>query len=337
MLSLKGPKGSTKVAFSPSDPSFEVHIAEDSPDTPPAICNKPNLLSLLSDADWMRVIRKYKIKSKDVVRLKKFWSMRQKNIELDCPQCQMGFRALEDIMLRKLKYQYNCSKKLRPFMPCSPDKKSPNVMLVAGATSSGKGFWTNELLTMKDKDGNLFSQGRPIVFFAMDPEDESFAPTRKLFKKTLTMIDIDKMTRPLPLSAFEKGSIIVCDDVLSALDRYDPRRQAVLKTMNEIAVRGRHWTGTRGMRKRGCELIVLVHLASSRDLQQIRNACKFFTFFPKTNRSQVVHMLKSRLDFTKKRIENILKLCGNSRWLTFHLHYPLYCVHQHGVIMLNET
>ena len=334
MLSLAGAKNSKKVAFCPE---FEVHIVDDSEDKPPAIMNKQSLLSLLTDADWMRVIRKYKIKSKDVGRLKRFWSLRQKNIELDCPQCQMGFRALEDIMLRKLKYQFNCKKNIRPFMPCAPDNKSPNVMLVAGATSSGKGFWTNELLTMKDKDGNLFSQGRPVVFFAMDPEDESFEPTRKTFKKTLTMVDINKLKAPLPLSAFEPGSIVVCDDVLSALDQYDERRQAVLKTMNEIAVRGRHRAGTRGMRKRGVSLICLTHVGSTRDLQQIRNACKFFTFFPKTNRSQVVHMLKSRLDFTKKRIQSILKLCGNSRWLTFHLHYPLYCVHQNGVIMLNET
>ena len=132
---------------------------------------------------------------------------------------------------------------------------------------------------------------------------------------------------------------MVCDDVLSALDRSNPIRQSVLRTLSHAAVRGRHRTGRRGMTKRGIEQITMVHNISKREYAPLRNACKYLTVFPKTNRSQVRHVLKSRLDFTKKQTDRVIDQCtkGGSRWVTFRLHEPMMAIHENGAMLLSEV
>ena len=323
------------------DPKVELHVVGDSMDRGPAIRTE-NLLSLLSDSDWLKTIRKYRLQKEDVDALRRTWSMGLKAADVGGHNAAMAFRALESIMLRKLKRVWRAPPgvKMRPHVDCACDHHSPSNWLVGGATAAGKGVFVNDLLCKKDRHGKGFAYGRPLVFICMDPDDDAFREARRIHKKNIIQIDLDKLqSTHIPLSVIPPGALIVCDDVLSALDRSDPVRQSVLQTINHACVRGRHRTGRRGMTKRGVESIVMVHNISRREYGCIRNSCKYLTTFPKTNRSQVRHVLKNRLDFTKRQTDQVIDQCtkGGSRWVTFRLHEPMMAIHENGAMLLSEV
>ena len=342
MFSRSPESGSFCAACGRDDPKVELHVISDSSDQPPAI-RSDNLLGLLSDTDWLRAIRKYRLTKQDVDALRKTWSMGLKQADVgNSHSAAMAFRSLESVMLRKLKRIWRAPPgvKMKPHVDCDCDNSNVSNWLVGGATAAGKGVFVNQLLCKKDRHGKGFAYNRPIVFICMDPMDKAFRETRRVHKKNIIQIDLDKLeSTHIPLDILPPGCLIICDDVLSALDRSNPIRQSVLRTLSHAAVRGRHRTGRRGMTKRGIEQITMVHNISKREYAPLRNACKYLTVFPKTNRSQVRHVLKSRLDFTKKQTDRVIDQCtkGGSRWVTFRLHEPMMAIHENGAMLLSEV
>ena len=119
----------------------------------------------------------------------------------------------------------------------------------------------------------------------------------------------------------EKGALIIFDDCLE-MGRADPRRLVLFDLLNALVTRGRHRKGKKGNTRRGNEVCVITHYGSNRALQTVRNACKYWCLFPNCSRNQSVHMLRSRLHFTKRQTEALLDRCGDSRFALFRHHVP---------------
>ena len=73
---------------------------------------------------------------------------------------------------------------------------------------------------------------------------------------------------------------------------------------------------------RGAETRYVSHYGSNRSLQTVRNACKWWCLFPNCSRPQSVHMLRTRLHYTKRQTESLLDRCGDSRFALFRHHVP---------------
>ena len=162
---------------------------------------------------------------------------------------------------------------------------------------------------------------------------------KRLFnQKNLTIIDLSKLEglKSLPLDIIPPGALLYTSDVLSALDRNDPIRQAVLETLKSASIRGRHSQGRRGLTKRGVELITCVHNGSLREYGPLRSAAAWCVFFPQSCRNICRKMLKTRFDYKKSQVDEILSRCKDSRWAAFRMRAPLCMVHQHGCMMLDE-
>ena len=339
MLSLASGPGSFKLAHS-LDGKDAIHVVPGSESDPPMI-QDPNPQDLLTDKEWMRAISKYKMTKKTIRALKSCWLHKHKCAELgDDPKAAMAMVHLEKIMIRKMKKNYRIgpgSSSLLPHVSLTEDNLDPSSFFICGSTSCGKDFFANQLL-LDAPEGRSWVHNRPIVMFVMDESDPSTAAMRKKYSKNLTIIDLSKLegVRSLPLSIIPPGALLYTSDVLSALDRQDPIRQAVLETLKHASIRGRHATGKRGLTKRGVELITCVHSGSLREYASLRNSCKWMVFFPRSCRNVCRKLLRSRFDYKKSQVDSILDRCKDSRWAAFRMRAPLCMVHQKGCMMLDD-
>ena len=168
----------------------------------------------------------------------------------------------------------------------------------------------------------------------MHPEDKSLAEARKFHKKRIIDIDMSKVGGDIPLSAIPPGALVVFDDSLE-LDNADPRKRTLYALLNALVTRGRHRKGKKGNTLRGNEVVVITHLGSRRELQTVRNACKFWVLFPSCSRSQTIHMLRSRLHKTKRETEELIDRAGDSRFLLFRQHVPTMFISSNHIALLN--
>ena len=318
----------------------DIYVKPGSSLDPPSIINN-SPLDLLTDTDWMKAISKYKISKKNIKALKKCWQHKHKCAELgDDPKAAMAMHHLEKIMLRKMKKIYKIpqgSSTLLPHIDLSEDNLSPSSFFICGSTSCGKDFFANQLL-LDSPDGKSWVSNRPIVMFVMDASDPSTLAMRRKYKKNLTIIELSKLEglKSLPLDIIPPGALLYTSDVLSALSRDDPIRQAVLETLKSASIRGRHKKGRRGLTKRGIECVTCVHNGALREYGPLRAAAAWCVFFPKSCRNVCRKMLKTRFDYKKSQVDTILARCKDSRWAAFRMRAPLCMVHQHGCMMLDE-
>ena len=156
---------------------------------------------------------------------------------------------------------------------------------------------------------------------------------RKCHKKNWIDIDLDRVNGPIDISAIPKGSLVIFDDVLE-LPRSDPRREFVYDLLNRIVTSGRHEQGKKGNSLRGIEAVILTHYGSRRELRIVRQACRFWILFPSTSRHQAIHIMKSRLDYSKKQIAEMLDKAKDSRYVLFHNFSPQYVMSENHIEVL---
>ena len=320
----------------------DIYVVDDDEDGPPSITTK-DPLALLTDQHWQCAFKRFRPRKKDIAKMKRSWSLNQNSIELDDQRSEMCYRFLEDCIIQRLKYEHKQGAGVRqlPWVQPFEHNCSPNHMMLAGGTGSGKGHLLNEILTSKIDGKNAF-HGRDMCMFVMDPQDQSLEETRRMFKKNgkLTIVDVVKLRAAGPgaikLEDLPAGCVLVVDDVLSALAKGDPAYRAVHDLVTEAIVRGRHHKGKRGYCKQGVTVLLAVHNGSDRGLTQIRNGMRWWVIFPKTNRAQCIKMMKQRMDLNRKAVEDILHKARASRWLAIHLVHPQAVVWDSGTMMLNH-
>ena len=278
---------------------------------------------LLDRDDWLQFIKKYKLSNADVRKLRSTWSLGAPSFESNNPKAMFAFKEIEELLLKRMRANYSPNRgDLFPWVSLQSDNSSPSNWFLAGSTSCGKTRFVNDLLTRVNKQGQNFATGRPIVIFSMNPEDPSLAEARKLHKKRITDVDIQKVSGAITLKMVEPGSLIVFDDCLE-LGNSDPRKHVLYDLLTTIATRGRHHKGKKGNSVRGCEFICISHTGSRRELATVRNASKNWVLFPSCSRTQAIWLLRTRLHYTKKETQKLLDKAGNSRWCLFRQHVPL--------------
>ena len=277
---------------------------------------------LLRREDWMVFIKKYRLSNADVKKLRSTWTLGAPSFESQNPRAMFAFKEMEELLLKRMRANYTApGGGLMPWFAMAENNHSPDNMFIVGNTSCGKTTFLNKMLTNLNKQGENWATSRPIVCFSMHTDDPSLAPARKLHKKRWLDIDISKIASKIPLSAVDPGALVIFDDCLE-MGRSDPRRLVLYDLLNDLVVRGRHRKGKKGNAKRGNEVCVITHYGSNRSLQTVRNACKYWCLFPNCSRNQSVHMLRSRLHYTKRQTEALLDRCGDSRYALFRHHSP---------------
>ena len=281
---------------------------------------------LLRREDWLGFIKKYRLSNKDLKKLRSTWLLGAPSFESSNPRAMFAFSEIEDLLLKRMRTNYSPGTgNIFPWFSMASDNHSPDNLFLVGNTSCGKTRFLSKMLTTLNKNGENWATSRPIVCFSMHPEDPSLAPARKLHHKRWLDIDLAKVQSKIPISMVEKGALVIFDDVLE-FGRSDPRRLVLFDLLNELVTRGRHRKGKKGNARRGNEVCVITHYGSNRSLQTVRNACKWWCLFPNCSRNQSIHMLRTRLHYTKRQTEALLDRCGDSRFALFRHHVPTLVV-----------
>ena len=277
---------------------------------------------LLRTEDWMQFIRKYRLSNSTVKKLRSTWTLGAPSFESNNPRAMFAFKEIEELLLQRMRANYSPGHgDLFPWFAMANDNNSPANLFLVGNTSCGKTTFLNKLLTTTNGQGQNYATGRPIVIFSMHPDDPSLAGARKFHKKRVLDIDMSKVSGNIPLSAVAPGALVIFDDCLE-MDNADPRKRTLYALLNALVTRGRHRKGKKGNALRGNEVVVITHYGSRRELQTVRNACKYWCLFPNCSRNQSIHMLRSRLHYTKRQTEKLLDRAGDSRFLLFRQHVP---------------
>ena len=289
---------------------------------------------LLRREDWMVFIRKYRLSNSDVKKLRSTWTLGAPSFESNNPRAMFAFKEIEELLLKRMRSNYSPGHgDLFPWFAMANDNNSPANLFLVGNTSCGKTTFLNKLLTTTNAQGQNYATGRPIVIFSMHPDDPSLAGARKFHKKRVLDIDMSKVSGDIPLSAVAPGALVVFDDCLE-MPNSDPRKRTLYALLNALVTRGRHRKGKKGNTLRGNEVVVITHYGSRRELQTVRNACKFWCLFPNCSRNQTIHMLRSRLHKTKRQTEDLLDRAGDSRFLLFRQHVPTMVISSNHIEIL---
>ena len=328
-----------KVAVSKKNSKHAVYCitAQGTRNATPA-CVPERVDKLLREDDWLSIAcKKYRLPNKELLNLRKTWSMGASEFVSPNQKAQMCFREMETLLLKRMRgtYMPQSDKNLLPWFDISVnDNSSPANVFIAANTSAGKSFWLNEILVNTDKNGANWATGRPIVCFSLHPEDPSLAGAREFHGNRWTDVDMDLLDARLTIESIKPGTLVIFDDVLE-LPRSDHRRASLYALLNRLSTAGRHRKGKKGNEKRGNEIVIITHYGNNRELSTARNSCKYFCVFPNTSRSQAVHLLKTRLDYSKKGIEKLIDRCGDSRYACFRMHWPLMVVSKNHVELLH--
>ncbi len=289
---------------------------------------------LLRTEDWMQFIRKYRLSNSTVKKLRSTWTLGAPSFESNNPRAMFAFKEIEELLLQRMRANYSPGHgDLFPWFAMANDNNSPANLFLVGNTSCGKTRFLQKLLITTNSQGQNYATGRPIVIFSMHPEDPSLAQARKFHKKRVLDIDMSKVRGDIPLSAVAPGALVIFDDCLE-MDNSDPRKRTLYALLNALVTRGRHRKGKKGNALRGNEVVVITHYGSRRELQTVRNACKYWCLFPNCSRNQSVHMLRSRLHYTKKQTEKLLDRAGDSRFLLFRQHVPQMVISSNHIEIL---
>ena len=290
---------------------------------------------LLRTEDWMKFIKRYRLSNADVRKLRSTWTLGAPSFESNNPKAMFAFKEIEELLLKRMRSNYSPGHgDLFPWIAMANDNNSPANVFLVGNTSCGKTTFLNKLLTTTNNQGQNYATGRPIVIFSAHPEDPSLAEARKFHKKRIVDIDFNKIGGNIPLSAVPPGALVIFDDVLE-LSNSDPRKKTLYSLLTALVTRGRHMKGKKGNTVRGVECVVITHYGSRRELQTVRNACKFWVLFPNCSRNQSIHMLRSRLHKTKRETEALLDQAGDSRFLLFRQHVPTMVISSNHISILS--
>ena len=333
---IGGKDGYVKIAVSETDKKFAVFlITHNCYKTRP--CLQPDRIdSLLTDSDWLEVAcKKYRLPAKEIKKLRKVWALGAPTFESDNVKSQLCFRELEKTLIGRMKRLYLPEKRMRmlPWINLTENNSKPANCIIIANTAAGKSTLLRKLLCSVDKSGNNWAHSRKIVAFTMHRTDPSMVDARKCHKKNWIDIDVDRIDGPIDITAIPKGALVIFDDVLE-LPMSDPRREFVYDLLNRIVTSGRHETGKKSNALRGIECVVLTHYGSRRELRIVRQACRFWILFPGTSRHQAIHIMKSRLDYSKKQIATMLDKAKDSRYVLFHNFSPQYVMSENHIEVL---
>ncbi len=195
--------------------------------------------------------------------------------------------------------------------------KERGILYISGPSGSGKTTYTKNYI----KACRVYNKKMKVYLFSALDSDESLDEVGPLRVK----IDNSLITDPIKLDEFEKGSMIIFDDVDVISDKN--LRDAVYKISNQVLEIGRHYH---------LSAIFTNHLSTGGNVtKRILNECHAVIYFPHSGSMRGLnYLLQSYVGLDKKDIKNIKKL--KSRWACIFKNYPQICMTEKNIFVLSS-
>jgi len=189
---------------------------------------------------------------------------------------------------------------------------------ITAPSGAGKSYYIKNYCKewlKKHKDNGIF-------MFSSLSEDESLdeiKPKRIIINDTL-------ITDPLTLDDFNKGDLIIFDDIDVISNKF--WREAVYKILNQILEIGRH---------KALSCLITNHLVSNgKDTRRVLNECMFVTiFFGAGSIKGINYLLENYIGLDKKEIRKMKQKSKDSRWTTIFKNYPQIALTEKSIWLLS--
>lgn len=185
---------------------------------------------------------------------------------------------------------------------------------IGGVAGSGKSTYASGLI----REYKKMYPSRRVILFSRKPND----PVLDQLNPMRVKMDFSLVDEPVQLEELTE-SMVIFDDVGTIAD--SSIKSAVFHLINDILEVGRSY-------KISC--IVSNHLfCNYKDTRTVLNESQYVTAFPHHGgKNHFKRYLKAYLGLDEKQIKKIMKV--PSRWVTLHVHSPMYVMYNGGIYFL---
>ena len=295
--------------------------------------------TLLDPSDILAISRKFKLSRRELAQIKKAYKTKSARIELDqlSVNHEAGIRYLESLIIKNLQQIHVCPSNQCKFFPYFElGKKKANIILVQGATHSGKTHLTFlDLLLSKpflkqkvyilsphtdhnDKENRY--QDKVITEF-LDKK-----PNAKKLVRRLDLKQLELLQTKLEMADFEEHCTVVVDDA-EGHARSSFMAKMLTSLANQIATSGRH---------RNISLVWIIHnwFQGGNLLSTLKAEAGYYFIMLRSNRAPAERYLKQQLNIPTKKLKAIWRRSGESRWALFCLLAPSYVMSENHIEIL---
>lgn len=207
-----------------------------------------------------------------------------------------------------------------------PNTQKREILYVAGPMGSGKSYYTGKYLESFRK---LFPKKKMFLFSRVE-QDESLDKIKGLKRIKLDDLNPDDFKNGFDSKKDLNNSMVVFDDI----DTFNNKKlvDEILRLRDDIMKCGRDQTDSGKDIYCICTNHQVTDYKSTRDLL---NECTSITLFPQSGSTYgATRCLKYYCGIGQKEIDKLLKL--PSRWITIYKRFPMYCIYEKGIYLMNK-
>jgi len=262
------------------------------------------------------LLKNKKIGSKRFKEIKIVKDALNKNVEPIEPEFKNIYNEL------KQKEKDNLGKEVKitsGFLQVIPetDPNKREIIFVAGASGSGKSYWTAGYANEYKK---IYPDRNIIIFSKLDDDDilDKLKPLR-------IEINDELLTNPINMEEL-KNSLVIFDDTDTISDKL--HLNAINQIKTDVLEIGRHFN---------ISAVITSHLLTNYSkTRTILNELHKLVVYPASGSSHAInHVLTQYMGLDKLDVNKIRKLY--SRWICVSRHYPSYIIYEKGSYLLNQN
>lgn len=222
--------------------------------------------------------------------------------------------SLENKLQREL-FLDNDNNKIVPV----PDIDTRECIYVSAPSGAGKSTYVADYAVQYKK---LYPKN-PIYMFSRVPKDKSIDSKVKVKR---IMINENLVNNPIEPDELT-NSLVIFDDIDTIPDK--KQKLAVVKIRTDLLQTGRH---------EDVYVASTTHQISNyRETRELLAESRAVTFFPGSGDTYHIEYFLRKYTGMKKQ-EDINKIIGlPSRWVTIYKTYPMYILHEQGVMLMNNV
>lgn len=202
-------------------------------------------------------------------------------------------------------------------MQIIPDPEKRQIIYVAGASGSGKSYFTAHYAKEYKK---MFPDRKIIVFSKLDDDSviDKLEPIR-------IEIDEELITDPIEMEDL-KNSLVIFDDTDTVSEKL--LLNAINQIKNDVLEIGRHFN---------ISSVITSHLINNyKQTRTVLNESHIIVVYPSSGSSySISYALKHYCGFSNEDVKKVFGL--RSRWCAIMRHYPMTVIYEKGVYLLSKT
>jgi septin family protein len=219
---------------------------------------------------------------------------------------------LNDKEDEKIKSFQKISIKDGVFQQIPDTKRERDVIMICGASGSGKSTWCRNYCVEYKKS----YKNRPIYLFSHLDEDKTLDDLGYINR---IEVGENLLEEPLTVKDFQ-DCLILFDDVEIITNKMV--KKAVYQLLNECIMTGRHFN---------ISVIMISHAGTGNEVKRILQECQFFVYFP--HGQNLTYTLNKYLGIDNKQIKQIK--ATKSRWASINKNYPQCVITEKHLFMLS--